>query len=66
MAKQKRFLRVYAQGNVKGFRIWIDRETGVNYLFGVDGYGGGLTPLLGADGVPVVTPKDELEKLSAK
>lgn len=66
MAEQKRFVRVYAQGKVKGFNIWVDRETGINYLFGFDGYGGGLTPLLGADGAPVITPKEELEKLAAK
>lgn len=35
--------------------IWVDRETGVNYLFHKDGYGGGLTPLLDRDGKPVVT-----------
>ena len=36
-------------------QIIVDRETGVNYLFVHRGYGGGLTPLLDADGKPVVT-----------
>ena len=36
--------------------IYVDRETGVNYLFAQSGYAGGLTPLLNADGTPVVTP----------
>lgn len=35
--------------------IYVDKETGVNYLFVQIGYGGGLTPLLDADGKPVVT-----------
>ena len=36
----------------------MDKETGVNYLFVQSGYAGGLTPLLDADGKPVVTKKD--------
>lgn len=31
-------------------QIWIDRKTGVNYLFVQSGYAGGLTPLLDRDG----------------
>jgi len=40
--------------------IWVDKQTGVNYLFTQSGYAGGLTPLLKADGTPVVTnvPRD--------
>lgn len=34
--------------------IYVDKETGVNYLFISNGYGGGLTPLLDADGKPVI------------
>ena len=37
--------------------IYVDKETGVNYLFIVSGYAGGLTPLLDAEGKPVVTKK---------
>ena len=36
----------------------VDKETGVNYLFVHRGYGGGLTPLLDADGKPIVTKGD--------
>ena len=36
--------------------IWVDRETGVNYLFSFNGYAGGLTVLLGKDGKPVISP----------
>lgn len=57
-----RFIKTYTQGN--GFtqlvQIWVDKETGVNYVFFTQsGYAGGLTPLLGADGKPVVTPVDK-------
>ena len=41
-------------------QIWVDRETGVNYLWHNDGNAGGLTPLLRADGMPVVTPIRDL------
>ena len=35
--------------------IYVDKETGVNYLFVANGYAGGLTPLLDCDGKPVIT-----------
>ena len=41
--------------------IVVDKETGVNYLFVCRGYGGGLTPLLDADGRPIIT-KDGYRK----
>lgn len=57
MAKQEtRFVRAYSDGVFGSNEIWVDRETGVNYLFHASGYAGGLTPLLNADGTPVVTP----------
>ena len=57
MAKEtERFEKIYDQGILTGMEIWVDRETGVNYLFHFEGYAGGLTPLLDADGKPVVTP----------
>lgn len=55
MAKNNRFEKVYSQG-LGGTEIWLDKETGVNYLFHASGYAGGLTPLLDRDGKPVVTP----------
>ncbi|MBP3313170.1 MAG: xylan 1,4-beta-xylosidase [Oscillospiraceae bacterium] len=56
--KEKRFETVYNQSSFAGVgtSILVDRETGVNYLFAASGYAGGLTPLLGADGNPIVTP----------
>jgi len=54
MSKDKRFEKVYSQG-VGSVEIWVDRETGVNYLYRQSGYSGGLTVLLDKDGKPVIT-----------
>ena len=40
--------------------IFVDKETGVNYLYVSSGYGGGLTALLDKDGKPIVTPITEV------
>lgn len=58
MAKEKRenrFENVYSQGTINLMEIWVDRETGVNYLYHAAGYSGGLTPLLDRDGKPIVS-----------
>ncbi len=55
MARDDRFIKVYEQGKLTGTEIWVDKETGVNYVFHFSGYAGGLTPLLNRDGKPVVT-----------
>ena len=55
MSKKNRFKKTYSQG-MGSMQIWVDRDTGVNYLFRQDGYGGGLTVLLDKDGKPVITP----------
>ena len=55
MAKDKRFIKVYSEGAFGSNEIWVDKETGVNYLFHAEGYAGGLTVLLNRDGTPVVT-----------
>ena len=54
MAKQKRFEKVYSQG-LGEVEIWVDKETGVNYLYRQSGYSGGMTVLLDKEGKPVVT-----------
>ena len=62
---EKRFVRTYRQlGGLSGnlMEIWVDRQTGVNYLFSAAGYSGGLTVLLNADGRPVVTPVPRTEE----
>ena len=59
MAKTEgRFVKIYSQGNGFGtlVQIWVDKKTGVNYLWQASGYAGGLTPLLNRDGTPVITP----------
>ena len=55
MAKEKRFEKVYTQG-AGSVEIWVDKETGVNYVFRQSGYAGGMTVLLDKDGKPVITP----------
>ena len=59
MSKDKRFERIYSQG-LHSIEIWVDKETGVNYLFRASGYSGGLTVLLDKDGKPVITPVDNI------
>ncbi len=56
MKKNDRFEKIYSQGTLTATEIWVDRETGVNYLFHKDGYSGGLTPLLDREGKTVVSP----------
>ena len=54
--KEKRFVRTHSESSMKGnTEIWVDKETGVNYLYHSSGYSGGLTPLLNRDGTPVIT-----------
>ena len=62
--KKDRFIKVYSQNSVFGCneRILVDVETGVNYLFCSEGFGGCITELLGADGKPVVWSREELER----
>ena len=58
MAKEKRFKKTYSQ-ELGSTEIWVDKETGVNYLFHASGYSGGLTVLLDKDGRPVITNIEE-------
>lgn len=57
MAKDDRFEKVYSQGVLTTTEIWVDKETGVNYLFHAEGNAGGLTPLLDREGKSVISPK---------
>lgn len=56
MDNTERFEKIYSQGIMNVMEIWVDTETGVNYLFRQAGYSGGMTPLLDKDGKPVVSP----------
>ena len=57
MTKDERFVKVYSQGKWGApMEIWVDKLTGVNYLYHQSGYSGGLTPLLDSEGKVIVTP----------
>lgn len=60
--KEKRFIKTYSQ-DLGSTIIYVDKKTGVNYLFVQSGYAGGLTPLLNRDGTPVITPVPRDEEL---
>ncbi len=56
MAKNERFEKIYSQGTINVMEIWVDKVTGVNYVFHAGGYAGGMTPLLDRDGKPIISP----------
>ena len=55
--KNERFVRILLEGSAFGevCMLYVDKETGVTYLFIKSGYGAGLTPLLDSEGKPVIT-----------
>ena len=53
---EQRFVRTLSQGVFGTTEIWVDTQTGVNYLFHQSGYAGGLTVLLDREGKPVISP----------
>lgn len=57
--KEKRFVKTYSQGGFTSpaMEIWVDRQTGVNYLWTASG----LTVMLNRDGSPIITsvPREE-------
>ena len=59
MAKDSRFIKVYKQ-DMGSTEIWVDKETGVNYLYHQSGYSGGLTVLVDRDGKPMITRLEDL------
>ena len=56
MKGNNRFEKIYSQGALNVIEIWVDKETGVNYMFQQGGYAGGLTPLLDREGKPIISP----------
>ena len=58
---EDRFVKVHSEGFVNVTEIWVDKVTGVNYLFHASGQAAGLTPLLKSDGTPVITPVNRYE-----
>ena len=56
MVNDKRFEKTYSQGAINVIEIWVDRQTGVNYVFHCSGNAGGMTVLLDREGKPIITP----------
>ena len=57
----KRFVKIYSQGAVNCMEIWVDKETGINYLFHQAGNAGGMSVLLDKDGKPVISNLSPME-----
>lgn len=55
MKQDKRFEIISTQGNIESYKVIVDRETGVNYLYISNGTSGGLTVLLNSEGKPIIT-----------
>ena len=57
--KEDRFKKVlldnggFSEGTLE---IYVDRKTGVNYLFCQQGYAGGLCVMVDREGKPIVSP----------
>ncbi len=57
--KEDRFIKTVVDGggfSDSRFEIYVDKKTGVNYLFTQSGYAGGLCVLVDREGKPIVTP----------
>lgn len=57
--KKNRFKIVSEEpmGEGSGCRIIEDTETGINYLYHYDRFGGGLTVLIDEEGEPLIAPE---------
>ena len=55
MKEDKRFEVVSTQGTFETYRVIVDKETGVNYLYVSNSYSGGLTVLLDSEGKIIIT-----------
>ena len=51
----KRFEVESSEGLIESYRVIVDKETGVNYLYISNGTSGGLTALLDSEGKPIIT-----------
>lgn len=56
--KKKRFETIFEQGTINRYKVIVDQETGINYLYASEGSGGGITVLLDSEGKPVITKKE--------
>ena len=57
MKENERFVRIQKEGNSFGNlrEVWVDKQTGVTYLWMCSGSAGGLTVMLDAAGNPIIT-----------
>jgi len=51
----KRFEVESSEGLIESYRVIVDKQTGVNYLYISNGTSGGLTVLLDSEGKPIIT-----------
>ena len=57
--REDRFVKTVVDGGGMSenyMAVYVDRKTGVNYLFSSYGNAGGLCVLVDRDGKPIVTP----------
>ena len=64
--RMDRFKKVYQQGAIDVIEIWVDTETGVNYVFHRNGNAAGFTPLLDKDGKPNMAASSSLQSSISK
>ncbi|EAG1698044.1 hypothetical protein BBW85_05635 [Listeria monocytogenes] len=57
---EERFEKIYNQGKLNIMEIWVDKETGVQYVYHLSGYAGGMSPLLDVDGKPLLADLSKL------
>ena len=55
MKKQARFVCIDRLIGARGAEVWVDTQTGVNYVYVREAFSGGLSPLLDANGKPIVS-----------
>ena len=59
VVREDRFKKILVDGggfSENSMQIYVDRKTGVNYLFTQCGNAGGLCVLVDRDGKPIVSP----------
>ncbi|WP_077951978.1 DUF6440 family protein [Listeria monocytogenes] len=56
----ERFEKIYTQGKLNIMEIWVDKETGLQYVYHLAGYAGGMSPLLDVDGKPLLADLSKL------
>ena len=63
--REDRFKKILVDGGgmtESRMEFYVDRKTGVNYLFSSSGNAGGLCVLVDREGKPIVTPVSTLEE----